>query len=108
MHYYDYKRAEMMEMVEDEALAAWAAAATEVSGGRIKAKRGEEDERPVAPWMETTLSLRPAKKSEEDERPVAPWMETTLSLRPAKKSEEGERPVAPWMETTLPFRTAGG
>ena len=59
--YYDYKRAEMMEMVEDEALAAWAAAATEVlSGGRIKAKKSEGGERPVAPWMETALPFRAA------------------------------------------------
>ena len=48
-----------MEMEEGEALAAWAAA---VSGGRIKAKKSKEGERPVAPWMETTLAFRPAAR----------------------------------------------
>ena len=52
--YYDYKRGELMELVEDEALAAWAAAAAQVSGGRIKAKKSK---RPVAPWTETTITL---------------------------------------------------
>ena len=52
----------MVEMEEGEALAAWAAAAAQVSGGRIKAKKSKEAERPVAPWMETTLAFRPAAR----------------------------------------------
>ena len=63
VYYCDYKRAEMVELEEGEALAAWAAAAAKVSGGPIKVKESEEGKRPVAAWMETTtLPFRPAAR----------------------------------------------
>ena len=49
----------MVGLEEGEALAAWAAAAAKVSGGRLKAKK--KSKRPAAaPWMEKTLPFRPA------------------------------------------------
>ena len=60
--YYDYKRAELAEMEEGEALAA----ANEISGARIKARKSE---RPVVPWTETTTTTLPFSPC-----PAARWV----------------------------------
>ena len=68
-YYYDYKRAEMVELAQDEDLAAWA---SKVNGGRrrrqIRAEKSKEGQGPaVSAGMETTtttttLPFRPAAR----------------------------------------------